>query len=445
MNSVDLNTIKRVHVIGIGGIGVSAIARMLHLRGVRVTGNDLKIDDEPHKVLLSLGIPISVGKTVDLVPEDLELVVYSVAWNDLAPEFLAEIRARGVPMFSYPEMLGVVSQGMKTVAVAGTHGKTTTTAMISKILRDGELDPTVIVGSLLKDNKNSDANGTNFIAGSSDIFLVEADEYRRAFLNLSPKVLVITNIDLDHLDYYKDLADIQSAFRAVAEKIPAGGALVCNPNDPNLGPVVKGLDCRVVDYTKIPRENFKLKVPGEHNIADAQAAWVVGEFLGVSPGKIASSLGDFSGAWRRFDFLGTTKTGALVYDDYAHNPQKVRAAIAGAREFFPDKKIVVVFQSHLYSRTKTLLKEFSQSFTDADEIVLAPIYASREAFDPSITSEVLADEIRKNKGSDLVSSFKDFNEIEKHLGMTLKKNEILMVIGAGDIRKVGENLVVKAP
>ena len=441
MTSFELASVRKIHCIGIGGIGISAIARMMHAQGKIVTGNDLG-DFPTHHELAKLGITISIGKTISEIPADADLVVYSVAWNDLAPELLAEVKARGTPLFTYPEMLGLVSQEMYTIAVAGTHGKTTTTAMIAKIMRDGALDPTVIVGSLLKeDGALRSIQGTNFIAGKSNYFLVEADEYRRAFLNLSPKIVVITNIDLDHLDYYKDLADIQSAFGDLVAKIPADGYLICDPHDPHVAPIIGRAKCQVLDYVSREFFHFKLKVPGAHNVLDAKAAFLVGEQLSVSNESIARSLENFAGTWRRFDFRGETSTGVLVYDDYAHNPQKVCAALDGARELYPDREITVVFQPHLYSRTKTLLHDFATSFGSADHVIISPIYASREAFDPSITASMLVDEIRKNHGD--VIFLDNFEKIEKHLISQLKKGDVLLTVGAGDITKLADSIVEK--
>ncbi|MBI1975567.1 MAG: UDP-N-acetylmuramate--L-alanine ligase [Candidatus Vogelbacteria bacterium] len=445
---IDLEKIQNIHFVGIAGIGISAMARMMHSRGKRVTGNDIGDFDMNH-ALEKLGIPIEVGKTEESIPEDAELVVYSVAWNDLCPELLKAVRMRRVPILSYPEMLKIVSEDMYTIAVSGTHGKTTTTAMIAKVLRDGGLDPTVIVGSLLKPEDLGQPEfvgarvlrGTNFIAGESDYLVVEADEYRKSFLSLSPQILVITNIDEDHLDFFKDLSGIQEAFAELVRKIPADGALVCNPDDPHVAPILGEAKCHVLSYAELAPFSYKLRVPGRHNVSNAQAADVVGDFLGIPRDVRARSLESFSGTWRRFDFVGETSAGVLVYDDYAHNPHKVRAALSGAREMYPDREITVVFQPHLYSRTKALFAEFGKSFHDANHVIIAPIYAAREQYDPSITGDMLAAEISKRHAD---AAFLDnFDKIETRLLTRAKTGSVVITMGAGDICKLAESFVQK--
>ncbi|MFA6445950.1 MAG: Mur ligase domain-containing protein, partial [Candidatus Paceibacterota bacterium] len=357
---------KSIYFIGIGGIGISAIARMMLLNGKRVSGSDrdeTKVTEELRKA----GATIFIGQKKENIPADCDLIVYTVAIGEDNPEF-AEAKRRGIKMLSYPETLNIISSQKYTIAVSGTHGKTTTTAMIAKVMIDNGLDPTVIVGSLIGD--------TNFIMGKSRYLVVEADEYKKSFHNLEPSIMVITNIDEDHLDFYKDLADIQDSFLHLAKKIPKDGFLICNTKLPNLQSIIKSVGCRVIDYGEIKLIN-KLLVPGEHNREDARAAVAVGQALGVDIKKADLAVSQFAGTWRRFEFKGKTKEGALVYDDYAHNPQKVKAALQGARELYPGKNIIVVFQPHLFSRTKLLLNEFAKSFGDADEVILTPIFPAR--------------------------------------------------------------------
>ncbi|MDD4989553.1 MAG: cyanophycin synthetase, partial [Candidatus Pacebacteria bacterium] len=362
------------------------------------------------------------------------LLVYTNALPKNHPE-LVDAKKRKIPTLSYPQTLNFISKEKYTIAISGTHGKTTTTAMVAKILMDAKLDPTVIVGSLLK------STGSNFVGGKSDFFVVEADEYKRAFLNLEPRILAINNLDLDHLDYYKNLKDIQSAFRKLAEKIGANGFLICDKENPHLKPVIKSLKCTVIHYPDVDLSNWKLKVPGEHNRQNAKAAATVAGVLGVPEANIRNSLEHFEGTWRRFEYKGETATGVLVYDDYAHNPQKVRAALSGAREMFPKKKIWIIFQPHLFSRTKSFFKEFVESFNDADEVIFAPIFAAREALDTSITSEMLARAVVKNGGRAHYAEM--FENIVKYLKKQTKKGDVVMTVGAGDIYKVGEEFLKK--
>ena len=380
-----------------------------------------------------MGVKIFFGHRAENLPPDADLVIYTIAVPPDNPELLAAKRL-GIKTLSYPEALGEISARKFTIAVAGTHGKTTTTAMLAKIFIDAGLDPTVIVGSILPTQKS------NFIFGRSKYFIVEACEYRRSFLNLSPRILVITNIDNDHLDYYRDLADIESAFAELAGKLPADGALVCDRNDERLKSVLLNTRCLTFDYRQLPTTDLKLSVPGEHNQRNAQAALAVAAVVGIDQSVARRSLETFSGTWRRFEFKGRTAGGALVYDDYAHHPTEIRATLAGARELFPDQKIVVIFQPHLYSRTKLLLNDFATSFHGADQVIVLPIYAAREPFDASISAEILAEAITKQGvPARAVSGF----ESASNYLQNLKPNpyNLILTMGAGDIFQLAENLV----
>ena len=420
--------------MGIGGIGVSAIARMMLGEGNPpvggVSGSDVS-DSAIIEELRKLGAKIFLGHNADNVADDVDLLVYTPAATADNPE-LKKAAELGLPMLSYPEMLGLISKDKYTIAVSGAHGKTTTTAMIAKILIDAKYDPTVIVGSLLKDNRS------NFVAGKSWYFVVEACEYKKSFLNLSPKIIVITNIDNDHLDYYGNLENIKKAFGEFVSKLPEDGYLVCDPNDKNLKEIVEKAKCGVIDYAKVSN-NFNLKIPGGHNIKNAQAAMAVAEILGVDFKKAENSLESFEGAWRRFEFKGETKNGVLVYDDYGHHPTEIKATLKGARELYPKNKIITVFQPHLYSRTKFLFGDFGKSFGDADEIILADIYAAREPKDESINSRMLAEEITKNGGK--TRYMESFDKIAGFLAENARKGDIVITMGAGDIFKVGEDLL----
>ena len=445
-----LKQAKVIHFIGIGGIGISAIARMLLLEGKIVSGSDrdeTKVTEELRKA----GATVNIGANKENIPVDCDLIIYTVAIPADNSE-LMEAKMRGLKILTYPETLNIISKEKYTIAVSGTHGKTTVTAMVAKIMIDAGLDPTVIVGSLI--------GNSNFIAGKSKYLVVEADEYKKSFHNLEPSILVINNLDEDHLDFYKDLADIQDSFLHLALKLPADGFLICNKKLPNLQSIIEGVKCQVIDYSEVSLNN-KLLVPGEHNRQNAKAAAAVGQALEVDKAKIELALSQFAGTWRRFEYKGKTERGALVYDDYAHNPQKVRAALQGARELYPDKKIIVVFQPHLFSRTKLLLKEFTTAFTDADEVILTPIFPAREVFDPTISSEILAEKIRTSlsflcrqesssdsldprlHGDDKkkVTAFKNFSDIEAYLKTSLKTDDVLITMGAGEQYKIGDALL----
>ena len=306
--------------------------------------------------------------------------------------------------------------------------------MIAKICIDAGLKPTVVVGSLLRETSS------NFIDGKSDLFIIEACEYRESFLNLHPRILAITNIDNDHLDYYKTIGNIYKAFKKMADKIPADGYLVCNLKNEDIKKLTMGLKCRVVDYSR-QKEDFTLKVLGQHNRENAKVALTIAGILKVERLRAKKYLADFGGTWRRFEYKGKTKTGALVYDDYAHHPTEIKASLSAFREKFPKNKITVIFQPHLFSRTKSLLKDFSNSFSDADRIILAPIYAAREKPNKNISSKILLKKIKSKKAD--VLYFENFEKIENYLKLDPhgSKNNIIVTMGAGDIYKVGENLL----
>lgn len=427
---MNLADIKKIHFIGIGGIGISAIARMMILDGRKVSGSDISGSIVSDK-LKDLGADIFIGHKEENLQE-ANLVVYTTAISPENPELQKAKRLR-IDTYSYPEMLGLVSKNKYTIAICGTHGKTTTTAMLGGVLSDAGLDPTLVVGSLLKKGES------NFVAGKSDYFIVEACEYRRAFLNLSPKIIIITNIEADHLDYYKNLEDIQSAFSEFVAKIGDDGILICNTNDESVVPVIRSAKCKIINYENIDLGDLRLKVPGKHNLENAKAASVAVSALGVDNEISRRSLENFSGTWRRFEYKGATKNGAEVYDDYGHHPTEIKATLSGAREFFGGKKIICVFQPHLFSRTKLLLDDFAKSFGDADLVILADIYAAREQDSGDIKSKDLEEKIKQLKPS--VAYLGSFDKIEKFLTENSGIGDVIITMGAGDIYKLGEKLV----
>jgi UDP-N-acetylmuramate--alanine ligase len=449
---LDLSKVKNVHFIGIGGIGISAIARMMLHDGKKVTGQDMQdseIIQELHKIGLpaQAGANIVIGQSYDNIPSDTDLIIYTIAIDTYDPELANKIKSQSnIPIRSYPQMLDIISRDKYTIAVSGTHGKTTTTAMIAQILCDTDNDPTVIVGSLLIDSKS------NFIAGKSKFLVVEACEYRRSFLNINPKILVITNIDVDHLDYYKDIEDIKSAFHEMAMKVPSNGYVVCNSNNKNISDVIRGIKAKVVNYNKFFNKDLKLKIPGIHNKKDAAAASAIANILDIKAKDANKSLAVFPGTWRRFEFKGKLKCGAMVYDDYAHHPAEIVATLQGFRELYPKNacparggaswKITVVFQSHLFSRTKLLLSDFAKSFKGADEVTILPIYYAREEDDGTISGDILAQEI--SKISHNAKSFSDFESAERYLkdkAKNMNNKDIIITMGAGDAFKVGDTLI----
>jgi UDP-N-acetylmuramate--alanine ligase len=305
--------------------------------------------------------------------------------------------------------------------------------MISDVLVGAHKNPTVIVGSLMK-------SGSNFVSGASDIFVVEACEYKRSFLNLSPEILVITNIDNDHLDYYGTIKGVQKAFAELVEKVPAHGAIVCDPSDPRVAPVLAKAVARIIDYQLGgSTSKLELAVSGEHNKKNAKAALAVARILGVDETDAGTLLAEFQGTWRRMEYKGKMESGAFIYDDYAHHPTEIKATLQGFRAKHPTGRIRVVFQPHLYSRTKLLLNEFAESFSDADEVIVVPIYAAREMPDPEITAKKLAQAIKAHHKN--VRVLDVFSAVEKYIRTTIQKDDIIVTMGAGDVFKIGESLI----
>jgi UDP-N-acetylmuramate--alanine ligase len=423
---------RQIHMVGIGGIGMSALAQLLHHQGRKVSGSDR--EETPTVSLLKRrGINVSVGHSAENIPEGTELVIYSDAvWPDNAER--SHAAQSGVKQISYFEALGIVSSQMRTVAVAGTNGKTTTTGMLAAILRDSQENPTAIIGSIVQDF------GSNFLPGKDELFVVEACEYRDHLLELSPQILVITNIELDHTDFFPSLAAVQNTFRTAAERVPKSGVIVTNPNDPAIAPILSHVNAEIVDYTleDVP----PLSLIGDFNRLNAQAAKAAARaaFPGVSSAIADGTLGTFKGSWRRFEFKGETAGGAVVYDDYAHHPTAVEKTIQGARERFPGKKIIVAFHPHLYSRTRSFLNEFARALASADEAIVAPIYAAREVPDPSISNETLAAAAREASGQ--VKALNTFDEIREALSK-YGEDSVVITMGAGDIYKVAEQIVLE--
>jgi UDP-N-acetylmuramate--alanine ligase len=441
---------KKVYFIGIGGIGMSALAQYLKDQDVDVSGSDREAS--PVTALLEeKGISVHLTQKTENVPSDAEIIVYSEAVLEDNPE---RVRAKelGIEQVSYFEMLGRALRGKRVIAVAGTHGKTTTTGMLAKILHDAGASPSAIVGSIVKDF------GSNYLSGTSDVLVVEACEYKNDFRFLSPQILVVTNIEWDHTDYYPDLASVQRAFRELMEKVPADGAIIADAKHPNITSLLGGLAARVVDYTQEPA--YELQLPGEFNKMNARAAaaaarpalsCVKHSVFDKVDAVIRSSLNNFQGTWRRFEYKGKTKNGAEVYDDYAHHPTAVRATLealrltaqAGAKTSGPSTgsgrgKIFVAFHPHLYSRTRDLLDDFAKAFTGADGVFIAPIYAAREVDDGTVSSEILAKRITANGTPAEALSF---DEIQKTFETYPGPGDTVITMGAGDIYKVADKLV----
>jgi UDP-N-acetylmuramate--alanine ligase len=420
---------KKVYFIGIGGIGMSALARMLKSLGVQISGSDQN-ESEITKNLQKEGINVFIGQSADNLSEDYDCIVYTLAVGKENPEFI-KAKELGIPMFAYAQMLGKVSSDKFTIAISGTHGKTTTTAMTAGVFNFNNRHPHVIVGSVLMEG------GTNYLHGDENTLVVEACEYKKSFLNLSPDVLIITNIEADHLDFYKDLQDVQNAFRELINKMKEEGVIICDPKDPNLIPVLQNVKQKIIDYTHFVKD-VPQNILGNHNILDGAVSLTVSEVMNLDLSLSIESLKNFHGTWRRFEYKGTTSRGVLVYDDYAHHPTAIRATLTALRENFSDKKITIIFHPHTYSRTKALFNDFAEALQGVHEVILIPIYAAREENTFGISSEQLCEAISKKQNCKF---FQDFDKVKEYIKTELKEGDLVMTMGAGDVYKIGEDLL----
>ena len=457
MYQIDFHTPLAVHFIGIGGISMSGLAEILLEEGFHISGSDAK-ESALTDALEKKGARIYYGQRASNISGSTDVVVYTAAIHPDNPEF-ARAKELGIPMLTRAELLGQIMRNYDTpIAVAGTHGKTTTTSMLSHILLKGDCDPTISVGGILP------AIGGNIRVGQSETFLTEACEYTNSFLSFFPKISIILNMDADHLDFFKDIDDIRRSFRRFAELLPADGTLIINADTPEYQSITEGLSCQVItyglennaDYTAsdITYDEFghasfnvrykasdlgrcSLKVPGSHNVSNALSAVAAGRLLNLPWEVIAEGLLSFTGTDRRFQYKGTVG-GVTIIDDYAHHPTEIEATLKAAANY-PHRKVWCVFQPHTYTRTKALLPEFAQALTLADHVVLADIYAARETDTLGISSEDLADRIRE-LGTPC-EYFPTFDEIENFLLENCTQGDLLITMGAGDVVNIGEQLL----
>ena len=465
MYTIDYEHPVRVHFIGIGGISMSGLAEILLDRGFQVTGSD-RAPSEITGILEDKGIKVFYGQKADNINDDMDLVVYTAAIREDNEEYAEAVR-RNIPMLTRAQLLGQIMKNYDvSVAVAGTHGKTTTTSMITDILLAADLDPTVSVGGMLKEI------GGNIRIGRSGCFVTEACEYTNSFLSFNPTVDVILNIEEDHLDFFKDINDIRNSFRKFAGLLPEDGLLVINADIDRYEEITAGLKCKVISvsasegtdadltvkdvrfdeygcasFTVVSRGSagncgdlsIALRVPGVHNISNALAAIAIADHLSIKPDIVVKGLGDFTGTDRRFQYKGKFR-GATVVDDYAHHPTEIRATLTAAANY-PHERIVCIFQPHTYTRTKAFFNDFVDALTLADVVVLAEIYAAREKDTLGMSSKLLCDELKK-KGKESYY-FSTFDEIEDFAEKKCKNGDLLITMGAGDVVKIGEDLLKK--
>lgn len=416
----------KIHCIGIGGIGLSALARYYKSQGHEVSGSDSTASDLT-RTLEKEGIAFHLGHDTSHVAEGVTKVVYSIAVLENNPEY-EEAKKRGLELKTYPEALGEVTKEKTTIAICGTHGKTTTTAMTYYAMKACGIRPTVIVGSLLAEG------GTNFIEGDSEYLVVEACEYKRSFLNLYPTHVIITNIDADHLDYYKDLDDIKTAFHSFANKLSEKGILVTHPNlDITTG-------AKHVTTEDIDNISISLSVLGAHNRDNAALVISMLTELGFPEQKVREGLRSFPGTWRRMEYKGMTKLGVAVYDDYGHHPAEILATYKALREKYPEGEwyVTMLFQPHLYSRTKALLPDFANVLSDVDEVYILPIYKARLEDDTVISQDIVVDAINASGGN--AKKLESLSEITSLVNNYKREKAIIVNMGAGDAFREIDNV-----
>ncbi len=461
--NMDLGKIKKVYFIGIGGIGVSAVAYILLEQGKEVSGSDLSASDVTRD-LENRGVKVNIGEhREENISKDFDLVVYSNAATSDNVE-LVKARKFNIPTMSYPELLGALTRDKFTICIAGTHGKTTITALISILMEKGDLDPTCVIGSRLKEFKG------NARLGKSKYFVLEADEYKAAFLNYSPNILILNNIEFEHPDFYKDLEDVKNKFRQFIQRLPKDGLLIANFDDQNVMELAKYSPCRVITYGIKDKADFnvfnikqegtkllyslkfreqeistiKLNLIGVHNIYNTLAVIILGKVLKLPLEKIKGVVENYNGAWRRFELKGE-QNGITIIDDYAHHPTEIKATLAGARLKYPKKRIIAVFQPHHEDRFRALFDDFVGSFGSANLVLVGDVYhvAGREV--ESQNSEVKM----KSKNSKLICE--KIGEKAIYTGKldntldwlveNVKENDLVITLGAGDVTRIGDDLM----
>ena len=447
--------IKKVHFVGIGGIGMSGIAEILLSQGFIVSGSDKSLSEVTDR-LQDIGITVYEGHSPENL-KDVDVLVYSSAVHTDNPEVKAAID-RKIPIIKRSEMLAETMRMKYGIGIAGTHGKTTTTSMVGLTLTEGGIDPTIIVGGKL-----SGLGGTNARLGNGEFIVVEADEFDRTFLKLTPTIAALTTLESEHLDTYKDLDDIKSAFIEFANKVPFYGFVTLCLDEPALQDIMPHINKKIITYglnaqadvraTEIIHSGFTssykvkyfgkelgeitLKIPGKHNIKNSLVAVVIGKELGVDFKVIKSALESFSGVYRRFEVKYNKEI--LVVDDYAHHPTETEATLKGIRDGW-DRRLIAVFQPHLYSRTKDFYQEFGRAFLNSDVFICTDVYPARELPIEGVTGDLIAS-ITKKFGHKNVHYVADKKDVPALLNEIKKDGDIIVTMGAGDIWKYGEQFI----
>jgi UDP-N-acetylmuramate--alanine ligase len=451
------SSIRKLHFVGIGGIGMSGIAEILSAEGFAVTGSDRAASENTDR-LKSLGISVLIGHDASNLAPDVDALVYSSAVGSDNPE-VAEAHRRKIPVIRRAEMLAEVMRLKYGIGIAGTHGKTTTTSMVSLVLMEGGIDPTVIVGGRLRG-----LAGSNARLGKGEFIVVEADEFDRSFLSITPTIAVLTTLETDHLDCYRDLDDIKSAFIQFAGKVPFYGFVVLCLDEPALQDIMPKIKKKIVTYGLngqadlqavdiVHRQNMtrftvlrdgkelgeiELQIPGDHNVQNALAATAVGLELQVPFSKVKAGIEKFTGVFRRWE-VKAELDGITVIDDYAHHPTEIRATLAGAKAGWR-RRTVCVFQPHLYSRTRDFYDEFGRAFFNADVLIVTDVYPAREEPIQGVTGELIAN-AAKEFGHKQVHYVPEKKDVPGYLMTITRPGDMVITMGAGDIWKFGEQFI----
>ena len=422
-----------LHFIGIGGSGISSLAHLAKKEGKTVSGSDL-ISNSTTKQLEKNGLEIVISQNSKNIKTSVDGVIYTEAIDKKTNVEFLEAQKRGIKMLSYFEALGKISKHKKTIVVTGTHGKTTTTAMLGKILVGAGLDPLVIVGSRVPDFENR-----NIHMGKGDVFIVEACEYRESFMNFEPFGMILLNCEWEHVDYYKSEAHYVNAFKKLAQKLPDDGFLIYNNEDKNSQSVAESCSAKKIGVQKKDAKKIELQIPGRFNQMNAAHALKIAEKIGIERKIALESLKTFKGTARRMEVKGEA-SGVIVIDDYAHHPTEIKATLGALKQKYPQKRIICVFQPHQYSRTLEFLEGFKTAFRDADEIIIPNIYEARDSHEDK--SKISAQNLAKS----IKNAIWGQNEAKtvEILQKTAKKGDLIITMGAGNVNKIGENYLKKS-
>jgi UDP-N-acetylmuramate--alanine ligase len=448
---------ENIYLIGIKGSGMVALAEILLRSGYKISGSDTEEKFFTDEILKRLYIKYHEGFAEEHITEDIDLVVYSTAYNEKNNEEIKAAKYKSIAMLTYPEMLGELFNSKYGIAVCGTHGKTTTTAMLGEIFRKAELDPTALVGSMVKQWRSS------ALAGKSEFMIIEADEYQDKFQYYKPQAAILTSADWDHPDYYKSYADYKNAFLKFIMKIPRHGFLVVCGDRTDTLEIAREAKCKVITYgfgvennIKIKNHrimngkqnfnlafngkelgSFELEIPGLHNVLNAAGAAAMSCQFNIRPDKIREAISSFEGTSRRFEYIGM-RNGAILIDDYGHHPEEIKATLSAARDFFPKKRIWCVFHPHTFTRTAALLQEFAQSFENADRVIILDIYGSAREVQGGVHSKDLVEKAQKYHRN--IKYIPTIDETVEYLKDKIGSGDLVLTIGAGNVWEVGEKL-----